>query len=378
MRRIRRAPSSRTWAVNVVGSVRRDFANQSNVGFMATSRTFAGAGNQVAGGSTHLRIDQNWFLDVQAVGSHDTDLEGARHDGAASVVGLSRNGRSFNLFFNYTGVSPDFRVPLGFVPRTDIHDVGLFWNYRWHPKSGPLTDWGPNSFVDGVWNHAGDLQDWNVRFPVQFNFKKRTNVFYRHALISETVSGLELEQREDLAQVSTSTLRWLSVDASLSVGTRPNYFPAGDLAPFLGDYLDVALGVQIKPVSRLSLSETFLWSRLDGRAGTPAAGADIFENRIVRSRANYQFTREWSLRAILDYNSVASNRSVVDLEAGRHVVADILLTWLAHPGTALYIGYTDGYDSAAIDPARRELTPDGALRSIGRQLFVKSSWLFRF
>ncbi len=210
------SPEFEDRAVNVVGSVRRDFANQSNVGFMGTSHTFAGSGNQVAGGSTHLRLDANWFLDVQAVGSHDTDLEGARHDGAASVVGLNRNGRSFNLFFAYTGVSPDFRVPLGFVPRTDIQDVSLFWNYRWHPKSGPLTDWGPNSFVDGVWNYAGDLQDWNVRFPVQFSFKKRTNVFYRHALISETVSGLELAQREDLVQVSTSTLRWLSVDANLS------------------------------------------------------------------------------------------------------------------------------------------------------------------
>jgi hypothetical protein len=372
------SPGFEDRAVNVVGSLRRDFANQSNLGFMATSRTFAGSGNQVAGASTHLRINQNWFLDGQAVGSHDTDLEGTRHDGGATLLGLNRNGRSFNLFFAYTGVSPDFRVPLGFVPRTDIHDVSLFWNYRWHPKSGPLTDWGPNSFVDGVWNYAGDLQDWNVRFPVQFSFKKRTNVFYRHALISETVSGVELAQREDLVQFSTSNLRWLSFDANLSAGTRPNYFPAADLAPFLGNYRDVALGIQIKPVSRLSIAETLLWSRLDGRDATPAAGADIFENRILRSRANYQFTREWSLRAILDYNSVAANRSVVDLEPGRHAGADILLTWLAHPGTALYIGYTDGYDSAAIDPLRRELTSDGALRSTGRQLFVKSSWLFRF
>jgi hypothetical protein len=365
-------------AVDVVGSLRRDFGRQSNVGFMATSHTFAGAGNQVAGGSTHLRLDQNWFLDAQAVGSHDTDLDGARHDGAAGVFGVSRSGRAFNLFFNYTGVSPGFRVPLGFVPRTDIHDVSVFWSYRWHPKSGPLTEWGPNSFVDGVWNYAGNLQDWNVRFPVRFTFKKRTDVFYRHALISETVGGLELAQREDLLQVSTSSLRWLSVDASVALGTRPNYFPAADLAPFLGDYRDLALGVLIKPVSRLSVAETVLWSRLDGRAGTPAADAGIFENRILRTRANYQFTREWSLRAILDYNSVAANRSVVDLEPGRHAGADILLTWLAHPGTALYIGYTDGYDSAAIDPTRRELTADGALRSTGRQVFVKSSWLFRF
>jgi len=117
---------------------------------------------------------------------------------------------------------------------------------------------------------------------------------------------------------------------------------------------------------------------LKNRALFTAADAGIFENRILRTRANYQFTREWSLRAILDYNSVAANRSVVDLEPGRHAGADILLTWLAHPGTALYIGYTDGYDSAAIDPTRRELTADGALRSTGRQVFVKSSWLFRF
>ena len=190
--------------------------------------------------------------------------------------------------------------------------------------------------------------------------------------------GLELAQREDLLQVSTSSLRWLAVDASVALGTRPNYFPSAGLAPFLGDYRDLALGVLVKPVSRLSIAETVLWSRLDGRAGTPAAGAGIFENRILRTRANYQFTREWSLRAILDYNSVAANRAVVDLEPGRHAGADILLTWLAHPGTALYIGYTDGYDSAAIDPTRRELTADGALRSTGRQVFVKSSWLFRF
>ena len=167
------SPEFEDRAVNVIASARRDFANQSNLGFMATSRTFAGSGNQVAGASTHLRLDKNWFLDAQAVGSHDTDLAGARHDGAATLAGLSRNGRSFNYFLSYTGISPGFRVPLGFVPRTDIHDVVSFVTYRWHPKSGPLTAWGPNSLVQGIWNYAGDLQDRTVRFPVEFEFKQR-------------------------------------------------------------------------------------------------------------------------------------------------------------------------------------------------------------
>jgi hypothetical protein len=259
-------------------------------------------------------LNTNWFLDGQVAGSHDVDLAGRTRNGAASFLGLIRNGRALNYYFSYSAVSPQFAVPLGFVPRTDVHDVGSFLSYRWYPKTGPLQSWGPNSFVQGIWDYRGDLQDWVVRFPVQFNFKRQTNVFYRHVLSSETVSSVVLDQREDLVQFSTSSLRWLSVDASLSIGTRPNYGPAAGLAPFLGDYRDVSLGGQIKPVSRLSLGEILLWNTLDGRAGTPAAGADIFASRIVRSRANYQFTREWSLRAILDYNALDPNPTVIDRE----------------------------------------------------------------
>jgi hypothetical protein len=53
------------------------------------------------------------------------------------------------------------------------------------------------------------------------------------------------------------------------------------------------------------------------------------------------------------------------------------LTYLIHPGTALYIGYTDGYDSVALGPSG--LTPiRNPTTSTGRQFFVKTSYLFRF
>ena len=67
-----------------------------------------------------------------------------------------------------------------------MQEVTSFLTYRWHPKKGPLTEWGPNSLVDATWNYAGELQDWIVRFPVSASFKRNTDVFYRHALISET------------------------------------------------------------------------------------------------------------------------------------------------------------------------------------------------
>jgi hypothetical protein len=370
-------PASGSRAFNAVGSLKRDFSNQSYVSFLATSHDFGASSNRVGSGMTHVRLNKNWFLDGQVAASHDVDREGETRSGAASFLGLIRNGRALNYYFTYMAVSPRFAVPLGFVPRTDIHDVGSFLSYRWHPKTGPIQSWGPNSYLGATWDFAGDLQDWVVRFPVQFNFKRQVSVFYRHVLSSETVSGVALDQREDLLQFSTSTLRWLSVDVNLAAGTRPNYGPAAGLAPFLGNFRDVSLGVQVKPSSRLSLGEILLWNRLDGRDGTPAAGADIFENRIVRSRANYQFTREWSLRAILDYNTLDPNVAVIDRERSRRFGGDVLLTWLARPGTAFYIGYTDGYDDLRADPAR-PFRPEGGLRSTGRQVFVKSSWLLRF
>jgi hypothetical protein len=365
-------------AVAVVGTARRHFANQSNLGFFYTSRDFGPESNRVGSVSTHLRLDANWFVNAQTAGSRDTDDGGTVVSGAASSVELNRSGRALNYTASYLGFSPGFRAPLGFVPRTDMHEVYSELSYRWHPKSGPLQNWGPEAFVEGVWSHAGELQDRIVRLPVQFEFKRRVEATYQHSFVAEKVDGIGFDQREDLVELEWETLRWLSVDTTISGGTRPNYFPAAGLAPFLGNYLDWELELTVRPVSRLSIDGTLLWSRLDGRPGTPAAGNRIFDDVLFRSRVSYQFTRAWSLRAILDYNSLDPNSTVVGLERGRHVGGDILLTWLAQPGTAFYIGYTDGYDSQRLDPTRRDLTPDGALRSTGRQIFLKSSWLLRF
>jgi hypothetical protein len=372
------SPAFNERAYNLVGSARRDFANQSNVGFFATSRNFGDSSNQVGAASAHVRLNTNWFFDGQVVGSRNTDLAGATTSGAATFLGVIRSGRALSYSVAYNSVSPNFRVPLGFVPRTDMRDATSFLSYRWHPKTGPVTSWGPNSHIEGTWNYKGELQDYIIRLPLSVQFKRQTSIFARHAFISETISGLKLGQHEDQFQFSSSYVRWLELGLSVTAGTRPNYFPAGSLAPFLGNFQDWNISVGVKPVSRLAISEAILWSRLSGRTGTPAAGANIFDNLLLRSRVNYQFTREWSLRAILDYSSLDPNTAVVGFERGRHLGADILLTWLPHPGTALYVGYSDGYDNVRLDPTKRVFTTDGALNSTGRQLFVKSSWLLRF
>ena len=123
------------------------------------------------------------------------------------------------------------------------------------------------------------------------------------------------------------------------------------------------------------------WARLPTPSptrDTARAPAVIFANPILRSRVSYQFSREWSLRAIVDYNTLTPDPALIALDRARHSGADVLLTWLLHPGTAVYVGYTDGYDNVKLDPRDGVVPTTGQLSSTGRQVFLKASWLFRF
>ncbi len=122
------------------------------------------------------------------------------------------------------------------------------------------------------------------------------------------------------------------------------------------------------------LSGTYLWTQLSA-----PSGMSIFNNHIARTKLNYQFSRRLSFRAIIDYNAVLANRSLVSTDPVKRLTGDFLMTYLLNPGTALYLGYTDIYENLRIrgEPAApfRGGTPSF---STGRQLFVKISYLLRF
>lgn len=361
---------------NIVGRARREFTNQSSFGALVTSRDFGPSSNRVASLDARVRLNPQWFFDGQAALSDTTSLAGAGLRGTAWSGLLSRNSRLFNYQVYYGDVGRDFRTQLGFVPRTDIRNLNQFVTYRWRPTKGPLRAFGPNSYADFNWSHDGRLQDWELRFPFEFNFRKQTNLFLRRGESMTRFGGTEFRHHENLVTFSTSYVSWLGGFVSYGQGTRPNFFPAQGVAPFLAEFRDIQAGLTFRPLPNLLIDETYILSHL-------AAGADsghhgrVFDNHIARTRVNYQFTRELSARAILDYNGIWANQSLVALDQDRRLTADVLLTYLLNPGTALYVGYTDGYQNVAFDDLGLR-TIARPTTSTGRQLFIKTSYLLRF
>jgi hypothetical protein len=105
----------------------------------------------------------------------------------------------------------------------------------------------------------------------------------------------------------------------------------------------------------------------------------IFTNHLIRSKINYQFTRDYSFRAILDYNSLLPNNALVASTYAKQADATLLFTYLPHPGTALYLGYADTFQNVDYEASSGASIPIGIpSTSTDRQVFVKFSYLLHF
>jgi hypothetical protein len=185
----------------------------------------------------------------------------------------------------------------------------------------------------------------------------------------------------------TQYFKWLNLNMEMDWGTATNFVPATG-PPVLAYANDAQVRAVVRPVKGLTIENTYLMTRLLTLDRT----ADIFNNHIIRSKWNYQFTKEFSLRLIGQYTTTIANPGLTSLQTTKQFNGDVLFTYLIHPGTAIYVGYNS--DLQNLDPSLERLcgpvpcavgqAPTGLLRTRysflndGRQIFVKLSYLFRY
>jgi len=161
----------------------------------------------------------------------------------------------------------------------------------------------------------------------------------------------------------------VGIQAFFGDGTGVNYSPAAGVYATLASNQYGNTTITLRPNVRLRIQQTYFYTRL----------AHVFTNHILRNTVNYQFSPAFSLRAIIDYNAVLSNPAVADYFTSKKFTGDLLLAYLPHPGTAVYLGYTNGRENLALlgEPATLVRTTNPDLQT-GAQVFVKVSYLFRF
>ncbi len=367
--------------------VQREFQRNArvySVAAMATSQDFASSHNRIYSLDTRLQLLPNWYFRGQAMTSDTRLADGQRLAGPAYLAEWTHAGRNFVSTTRYTDRSPGFRSQLGYFNRVDIRTASHSTGYNWRPVGRAVQSYGPLLTGSINYHHQGRLHDWSIRPEFTVSMIRSTTLGAWHENAFELYAGTEFRRHTTGITFASEWWRWLAAAATFSSGTGINYGPGSDLAPFLGNARNGTVGITLRLGPSLRLEQTYLYSGLQTSGGSKLAGVGsgtaVFSNHILRLNANYQFTRRFSLRFIADYNAVRPNAALMRAEETKHVGLDLLLTYMLNPGTALYVGYTDGYDNLRFDPSvspelQRTSSPD---LNTGRQVFVKLSYLLRF
>jgi Domain of unknown function (DUF5916)/Carbohydrate family 9 binding domain-like len=429
-----------------VARVTRDIWRQSSVGALYTDWECPSTGeyNRLGGVDTRVKFSPNWTLDGQAVTSSSNILgnffsptyspnnceanaypfssgnkgNGNHYAGPAERLQLHRDGLHLTYDAQYNDISPGFVSVPGFINRVDIREFKQEVDYRFRPKSGWVVNWGPTLNTRHDFDHTGLRLDTDYSSTLVIQGRGQTVIslapykelrerlrpqdfcFYGFCP-SPALPNQDYHERASGAAFQTGYFKRATILASYYWGDSINFVATPTSTdpynrPFVAREDTAEAMLTVRPIQPLKIENTYLFDRL--RAGNdaflavqtqfPGAGRGIFNDHILRSKWNWQFTPQLSVRVILQYNALLAGTPGVGspytyLPTSREFNADFLITYLVHPGTAIYVGYNSDLQNLSLvrtTPGSPGYVTNTARNYLNdsRQFFVKVSYLFRF
>lgn len=385
-----------------VGRVSEDVGKGSGVGLMYTGEEFGGGWNRVGGIDFTARLNDKWTVLGQAVESSTKESDTRSNSsvfprgyaaGPGTDVQVIRNGHALNLYNEYQDFSGGFQSRVGFIQSSNIRSDHLHSNYQWYPKKNVLQSVGLETNQNIAFDHQGNRVYHYSTFDPFFLLARRFVLAPLIGQNSDTLgpqNGTLFAHNHNFTEnftglvVRGAPFAQFNFNLQAIHGGNVNYNPVAGALPSLmhGDSMQLLFALQ--PMRRLTTDNTYLIDRNH----SVADGQLVYESQTFRTKLNYQFTRALSARVIVEYDSTLVNPAETSLHRTKQVQTQALLTWLPHPGTAIYVGYNNDLQNfnhmlcsrigGACDSTQPILPRGAGYLDDGRQFFVKASYLLRF
>lgn len=362
-------------SVSNILRARRSFGENSFVGGTLTDRRLVdgGSGSLVSGDLqyqflTNYRIEAQLALShtqeledadlSEAIGAgtfdrgtHSAALDGERFSGWASYVSLERSGRHWNFDFDYWGHSPTFRAANGFITRNDYHRFVASQSVDLYPKWSFAEILTTGAFVQRTLNFDGVEKSAEVGGRFYGRLKRQTFFF--------TTFSIEREQFQDVAFDGLYNAG-VEVNSRFSEPLSASFYLYGGRGIYREDLVEgqrvnAGASLTIKPLQRLVFETGMNYARMRD----PETGESFFEGFILRTRSSLQFTRELSLRLVVQYDDFDETLAV-----------EPLLAYRINAFSTFYVGSTHGLD-------RFDYQNDRRFEQSARQFFFKFQYLFQ-
>jgi hypothetical protein len=382
-----------------VGRVSQDLGKGSSLGVIYAGEEFGQGWNRIGGIDFTARFDKHWtawgqMVESSTMGDRDSGTPPPYSAGPASTFQLQRSGHAFNIQENYLDVSTGFETQLGFIQSSNFRNNQTHATYQWFPRHRFYQSFGLETNQNVAFDHQGDRVFHYSSFDPFWLLPRNIVIAPLAGQNSDTVSpanypGLTYFKNftENFGGLVLRGAPWSQFNFNLQAfrSGNVNYNPATGQIPSLLNQETVQLLFTVQPLRQLTADNTYLLDRDHAVSG----GAFVYEAQTMRSVVNYQFTRSISARLVAEYDSTLANPAQTSLPRNKEFASQALLTWLPHPGTAVYIGYSDDMQnldrslcnrlsSGACDPSNTTPPRAPAMLNDGRQIFIKASYLFRF
>lgn len=345
-----------------IGRVQYSLGPSNYAGGIALDTQFAGGYNRVVGGDLSWRVSETQRVSGFVLGSSTRDprTDGAR-SGIGAQAGYEYSTRKLLLIGYAEHYDRDFQMDTAFINRVGLTSAWGYAEYSFYPnKTKPwLLRISPFSFTQGGRDRNAGGNELLQVTGIRLRFSRQGFVRVDRFDGFETWAGQEFDRDRWRLQGNVQLYRWLSLEGQSFFGEAVFYDTE---APFQGTSNDVRLGMTLQPSGRFSQAFTYRYVAFD-RAST---GERVYDLDLIYSRTTYQFSRQFFVRGIVQYDSSRSR-----------VLTDFLASYELRPGTVAYAGYGSLIERRGF--ADGEWTSgSGRYETSQRGLFFKASYLYRF
>ncbi len=364
----------------------RELSDQDRIGVFYSNREFGNTANSVINLDGRFRITDNWSTQMQVIDTDSKDTSGISTEGHQHNIKFDRQGRSLRVHLHAIDTGEDFQVDLGYQNRNTFADTrSLHANvgYTFWPENSWVNSWTPRVGINTVTDQKGLRIYENLDARMQATWDGETAALFRidhsrerlraqdHASLNR---NKDFHQKQWRAEFETQIFSTTGFSAKFRGGDTINLSPIVGEEPELSDFLTHELGFIWRPLEQLRLDLTYLNTSLDD----PSSTTKILDDSILRAKWNYQFTKEASLRFIVQ-EEITDPGMLSSLTNKKSMNYDLLVRYVINPWSALYVGYnTNSSNFNLIDTEDgTELVRTSDLRRDGEQFFIKFSYLLQ-
>ena len=323
------------WSLNTVVRIRRDLPRAGWFGVTFADKHLVEAayarpdpwtpplgGHDSLGLDTQIPLGRRWLFTA----AHDQSLTTGGGDlfaGSRSALAVERNsGQGLGLSAEAVAITDDYRQELGFRTQSGFFasEASIDWTFA---PGGPVSTVTPA--LEAQVFEAFDGESFRQLALLTEVLVSGVHAIEVTGALHQQVAGPDLSRVQGWnagARYDGQVGAVLELTPAFEVGREMDF---QTFEPALRTLTQ--LSTVVRPVHPLRIDLLGRWTHFMPEAGDPR------DDVLVRGRIQWQFTPQWGLRLISEYNHRGDRTDQLRSSA--------LLSWLLHPYTSAYLGYAE-------------------------------------